>query len=635
MKALVFALGLLVLVAGGLGLYLYHYNETHVTIEHTDYHPPAADPNDTLADDRLEDRNPAFDPWLVDSRPLGEWLVNASAAVVRLDCPMVRPDVEPDLLTLHRSYAAAGQGRGRDLLPSVNLCDGKAKQFDDGLYAALDRAYYRGLQDRLHSHVQLVRRFYDRAGRDSPAAPFLAAGLKLAGVEVDVADAAAREALLEHFRGDPIASKPIGLYTWSDELAACFRFLRFFAHKFGPNQLVVPQALARALAQDAALRADYQKVLDFYARLTNPPGCLSVADLLDQPKADGPALEDLRQRKHVPEAVVALLPPSTSRETVLFNKLFPLGLPPDANLMRELVNAIRSGTVDLRPKPDSGWYDYQVYALETLLLPEKGPERDKLLLTRAYKKRMLEAFQALITKRRETHVRHLGAPGAAAAPPKELSPRLRVEPCPSYFLRTARAYAFLANFLEAAVGKEGLQQLHGLKEGGERSQDLRSELHWMRDLFYGLHLVSCEDLGMRPALTDDEPVDRNRCYKLADDWLPKALQDEDLAADTRVAVPVYVDPGRGITRVWLTLGVRLAKLDAQYARPPRIKPAKEPGDWKDPEPYLWRPVNYLIPVDEFAEVELRGRGVMTREEFRALCDRERTREAILHALGTN
>jgi hypothetical protein len=72
--------------------------------------------------------------------------------------------------------------------------------------------------------------------------------------------------------------------------------------------------------------------------------------------------------------------------------LFPLGLPPNADLMRELVRRIRSGDVDLKPGPQSGWYEYQAYALETLLLPEKGSEHDKLLLTKAYKKRMLEAF---------------------------------------------------------------------------------------------------------------------------------------------------------------------------------------------------------------------------------------------------
>ena len=32
---------------------------------------------------------------------------------------------------------------------------------------------------------------------------------------------------------------------------------------------------------------------------------------------------------------------------------------------------------------------------------------------------------------------------------------------------------------------------------------------------------------------------------------------------------------------------------------------------------------------EFAEVEMRGLNVLTREEFRELCDREKTKEAII------
>ena len=55
-----------------------------------------------------------------------------------------------------------------------------------------------------------------------------------------------------------------------------------------------------------------------------------------------------------------------------------------------------------------------------------------------------------MTKRVETHVRSLPRrqKTAMAAPPsmveelKEVKPRLRIEPCPTFYLRTARAYAF-------------------------------------------------------------------------------------------------------------------------------------------------------------------------------------------------
>ena len=175
-------------------------------------------------------------------------------------------------------------------------------------------------------------------------------------------------------------------------------------------------------------------------------------------------------------------------------------------------------------------------------------------------------------------------------------------------------------------------QMKGLKQGGTRDQDLLTELHVMRDLFYGMYLVSAEDIGLKPNLAKDEPVDQERCCQLAVEWLPKAAQDPDLAVDTRVIVPIYADNLRGATRCWSTLGVRLAKLDVNYVRPPSVKPAQGEGDWKEVESFRLGSMQYLIPVDEFAEIELKGLRVLNREEFRAVCDREKTKDAIVQAL---
>jgi hypothetical protein len=109
---------LVLLMAGALAAGLAGYRVWHGPLlgpdtyetEHTEYHPPQADPDDALVDDRLEDKKPlTFDPALVDRRPLDHrngYLLNASAAVIRLDVPPVKPDVESELLTLFPSYAA-------------------------------------------------------------------------------------------------------------------------------------------------------------------------------------------------------------------------------------------------------------------------------------------------------------------------------------------------------------------------------------------------------------------------------------------------------------------------------------------------------------------------------------------------
>jgi hypothetical protein len=126
-------------------------------------------------------------------------------------------------------------------------------------------------------------------------------------------------------------------------------------------------------------------------------------------------------------------------------------------------------------------------------------------------------------------------------------------------------------------------------------------------------------------LAADEGIDVGRCTQQAMDWLAKPLDDPDLAVDTRVSVPMYMYPD---TRLWMTLGVRLARLQAAYVRQPSIRRQGDTG---------WRPVydleqaDYMILVDEFAEVSLPGLHTFTREELRAICDRAKTREEILKA----
>ena len=610
-------------------------------IEHTDYNPPKpAGADGELVDDKLEDKVTAFDQDLVDRRLLEGWQINQSEAVIKLDVPLAKPDREAYLLTLHPSYKAAMDAAKANAswmppLASVNLLDGKAKQFDDGLYAAIDQAYFVGVADKLQSHQKVVERMLEAVGPESPAAAYLAAGLTVGGKETSAANNIARDEWIRRFERNPALAKPIGFYTWNDTLKRCWAFMRFFQQEL-PEDDPVTAALVEVLAADSALKADYESAAQFYAKLTNPLSRLSLADLVGVDAASPAALAELRAGKGITKAGVSFFPPSTSRETELFSKLFPLGLPEGANLMKELVAAIRSGKVDLAPRENSGWYDHQVYALETMLLPEVGEEHHKLLLTKPYKKRMLEAFAALITKRRETHVRQADvAMAAAEAPPRELEnvkPRLRVEPCPSYFIRTARSYAFLDNFLTATLGEEVLASLNGLKQEGQRPQDLASELADQRDLFYGLYLVSCEDIGHRPSLKEGE-ADSEACYAAAASWLEKPADEPDLAADTRVAVPIYVDPQKGTMRLWVTLGVRLTRLEARFVRPPSIKPAEGEGDWQKVEEWKLTPVDHLIAVDEFAEVEVPTLVPPNREELRKLCDEHRTKEKIVEALA--
>ncbi len=630
-------LAVVVLAAGvGYAVYLGWWHANYYVQEYTDYHVPANQVAQLLADDRLADKNPAFDPDLVDSRPLGDWQVNASAAVIKLDCPLMKPDYDAELLVLRPSYAAAleaAKKQGLSLLPSANLLDGSAKQFDDGLYAALDLAAFRGELGGVPGAVDFAQALFAKLPADSAARPFLAVALELAGRKVDLAaeQRNAADARLAEFEGDQARSKPIGFYTWSEELKQVWRFYKFLQSEFDERQTDVPRALASVLEGAPGLRTQYARVNGFYARLTNPQICLSLEPLI----GNSDDVTSLARRAGVRHETVAVFPPSTSRETELFERLFPEGLPPGANLMVELIQAVRSGKVDLTPGKDDGWYQYQAHALETFLLPSRGQEEQKLLLTSSYKKRLVEAFQALITKRRETHARQLGAADASHAQlgRSEVRPRLRVEPCATFYLRTARAYAFLQNLLLATVGQEHLAKLHGRREAWQREPSLAAELESMRQRFYGFYLVACEDIGLKPQFLSDEPVDRAAAKDTALGWLAKLENDRDLACDTRVSVPILRDLPRNKTRLWTTLGVRLARLDASYARLPKVRPKDGSADWKEPERYQVGESHYVIAVDEFAEIELSGSASLTRDELRAACDRHQTKAAIVEALA--
>ncbi len=606
------------------------------TVERTDYQNPPLQLS--LADDKLEaGRVPDFDPELAHPDPVDGWQLNLSRTVFHLDTPVLKPDRDAALLKLRPTYRDAVASHSR-ILPSVNLIDGKAKQFDDGLYAALDLAYYAGHEDVLRSHVDLVRQIAEKVGPDSPAAPFLAAGLELAGVKIPVADEKAKEKYRQDFENSPLHSKPLGFYNWSPKLAECYRFLKYFQHPFliaGQKFPQIPRELAAALQDDPQLRADYGRAVAFYSRLTNPPVALSLLDIHDEADAQALAAGQLTAHK---QPAVSLFPASTSREQRLFDRLFPLGFPKGADLMQELIRAVQRGEVDLAPEPETGWYDYQTYALETFLLPNRGEESRKLLLTSRYKQRMLDAFAALITKRRETHVRQLAAAGstgseAPPAPLKKLAPRLRLEPNATYYLRTARAYAFLQAFLNEAVGEESLRNIEGLRQGGTRETNLAAELEAQKELFYGFYLLSLEDIGLRPSLMQGELQNADAARTLALAWLKDFADDPDLAVDTRVAVPVAVNLLRKTTQLWGTAGVRLARLEVAFEKrfPPSVRPTGADEKWRPFDGDL-NETTYYIPVDEFISVEIPTLDCPTREQFRRLCDQAPSTSKLIELL---
>ena len=135
-----------------------------------------------------------------------------------------------------------------------------------------------------------------------------------------------------------------------------------------------------------------------------------------------------------------------------------------STLLDALIQKIQTGELDLTPRQGAGFYDQQLYALETLLVPEKSSESQHLLLTRAYKEKLVETFKSLLIQTRETHVKQIGLVNATAASsaswaPIEFTvyPKLPVEPFPTFYLRTARAYRFLEDVASMGVRTEHVE----------------------------------------------------------------------------------------------------------------------------------------------------------------------------------
>src|SRR6185503_6687143 len=100
-------------------------------------------------------------------------------------------------------------------------------------------------------------------------------------------------------------------------------------------------------------RKAYENLVALYGKMTNSVKS-SLVDRLDG-AATGTCASG---------TPAAFLSASQTPEGDLYEKLYPNGVPAGADLMADLIKAIRDGSVDLAPDEADGWYQHQLYALE-------------------------------------------------------------------------------------------------------------------------------------------------------------------------------------------------------------------------------------------------------------------------------
>ncbi len=292
---------------------------------------------------------------------------------------------------------------------SASVLAQKAKQFDDGLYAAVEQAAQNGAGSFAGKDAMLKRvaRILSGGGTEGLGDPgmVLFAACKLGDVQVDAPRElnATVQSAVNEFLADELRSKPVGFYTWSPALSGIFRQDRMLQTELKGEAGIA--TFARALHADKAARATYEEYLSLVSRLTNPLSGRDLRGVLQTLDSGG---------AEFPSHGVVFFPTSRAHETGLIKKLYmDKPIPQGFSLIDEMMKRIRSKQIDVSPTASSGWYDYQTWSLETLVAPDRAAEAVKLKLEESYRKQLEELFRGVLALIRETHIKQLEVPAPA------------------------------------------------------------------------------------------------------------------------------------------------------------------------------------------------------------------------------
>jgi hypothetical protein len=493
----------------------------------------------------------------------------------------------------------------------------KAKQFDDGLYAAVEVAAQRGAQRSIGPFVGKASFLRSLAN----SVPIFVA-CRLGNVPVHVPDSLAESVrdAVDRFLADEALSKPMGFYTWSEELRAIFRQDRFLQQALPDDQA---DALFQAIQSTPGGMNAYKELLELTYGMTNP--------------TTSPDVRSSRPNR-------AFLPASRSHEQMLVEKLFADRPIPDGfDLMDELIRRVKSGELSLKPDSDSGWYDRQTWSIEALLRPGTCPEKARLKLGRGYQEHLDDLFRSTLALARETHVKQamLGAAGGLPPPAMKVRPQLTVEPLPTMYSRRADSYRFVRSVLYVAFGSSA-DTMHRLTADGPVEATLAHELADMTRLFDGAAAAAKRELGI-------EAPDDGTAKHFAE-W--RIASDPDLSKDARMMVPVFYDRGRQKMKVWVFLGWKTLPLTVGYEKPPKLvdracAEADAPvaddrlsqlrrkfrkTEKRSPEPpeIRFESAGYRVATPVMAEAYVTQ--LLDRDEFRRHCDRYASKDRIVSNL---
>jgi hypothetical protein len=552
--------------------------------------------------------------------------------------------------TIYPSFAAA-EGT---YLPSPELCRAKGLAFEEGAFSALELqlekptgALASGRGGFLEVLAAALLKAYEAEEATSSrlaladALAFTATALALSradgkvpeglGLPDDVVNKATQDKDRFLKENDWVAV-PAGRYGWDKDLKPIYLASLWLGR---PLERTDEAAFKTALAltwvvgSDAEARRQYEFLAGWSRAIMGwAPGTASPAgyramvggrDALEILKELGTVRRLQVEAKERGEAFV-FLPALGPAEVELIRRS---GVPPGAEAYME---AARGDTEPARG--DDPWERYFASAWAVLLNPEGTPEARKIAWDEGYVQRLAESYRTSFDQVRA----RAGPPppgGTAEAAAIDVTPDLRLEPVPEYYLRMARAYARLEKIIQATFPAEVLAGVTGRREGGGAGAgSVAAEAAAVRELFYGLYLLSCADVGMTPAVGYGEVSDRAGAAARAYEWLQGWRSDPDMARDLREAWLLGpADPsnpgGPKIYRCFL--GVRAVDVDVKYDRKPGFSTSRSAN-------LRFKTAKYVVLVPVVVEVAVPATKPLTRAAFRTICNKHKTESAIVAAL---
>lgn len=497
------------------------------------------------------------------------------------------------------------------LFTSCAVLAHKAKQVDDGVRAAVELLLQRGA-GKTPGRRLLLAQIAGRLAAARPAPQGEAVEVLLAACRLGGIEATARGALggavarrIARFHAEPRRSKPLGFYTWSDELTRAFHQDRLLAEELRSRASV--RTLAEILHGDPKIEAAYRAHLSLNRALAGPFKRKSLRHALSCLAG--------RPDRAFPRAP-SFFPPSDSPEAAVVRELARAGIA--AKTLDVLVRQVKAGRVSLAPGARPSWRSLQVWALEALLsLPEGG----RIVASRGYEEHLEALFEALLTLLRETHLKDLDeeeeeeeeepdSRGLALVPPG-----LTLEPLASYYEREAGAYRFVRGVLEERLGR-AVDDVPRARPWAPVTRSLREEITEMESIFLGAAEVARTETGA-PAHPDRQ-ADRRAFLA----WRSTAAADPDVGADARAMVPISFDPDTGRMHVFAFLGWTQRPLTVSFSRPPRVV--------ESPARVVFGSETHFVETPVIVEAWVNR--LLDREELRSLCERRGTVERIVRAI---